>query len=198
MRGRTTRVLVAAAAGALIATTYATAAAGAQQQPTEPTITSPAPQSGVTQGEEVAVVGSGCMPDSEVTIEFNGAPVGTTRADGAGAFTGSFTVPVYEIPDVEEGSESSVAVVCDGRRAATVVAVNEAAGSSGEMPDEASTTTTPPGSAVTPEGGSGDLDALPRTGSGATAALAALGAVLVTGGTALVHKGRARRPHGAR
>ena len=189
MRGRTTRMLVAAAAGALIATTYATtaAAAGAQQQPTEPTITSPAPQSGVTQGEEVAVVGSGCTPDSEVTIEFNGGAVGTTRADGAGAFTGSFTVPVYEIPDVEEGSESSVAVVCDGRRAATVVAVNEAAGSPGEMPDDASTTTTPPGTAVAPGGGSGDLDALPRTGSEATATLAAL-----------VHKGRARRAHDAR
>ena len=198
MRGRTLRVLAAAAAGAVISVAAADAAsagvASARQQPATPTITSPAAQSGVTQGEAVAVVGDGCPPDAEVAIEFDGIPVGTTRSDVSGAFSGAFTVPVYEIPDVEAGSEASVAIVCGGQRGFVVVAVNEVAGPPADDPVDPSPPTTATASGT---GRGSDLDALPRTGAGTTVALSALGVGLVAAGTVLVRRGRASRSAGA-
>lgn len=198
MRGRTMRVLVAAAAGALVTATYAATAvaAPAQEPQTAPHISSPAPQSGVTQGAEVAVVGHGCAPDGEVAIEFNDIPMGTTTADASGAFTRSIGIPVYEIPDVEEGQEATIAAVCGGQRATTLVVVAEAAGGNGEAYAGGSTPTTQP-DASSAGGGPDDLDTLPETGAGATVALTALGGTLVAGGALLVRQGRARRARGA-
>lgn len=200
MRGRTLRVLVAAAAGAVISVVAADAAsagvASTQQQPATPTLTSPAAQSGVTQGEAVAVVGDGCPPDAEVAIEFDDIPVGTTVSDASGAFSGTFTVPIYEIPDVEEGSEASVAVVCGGQRASVVVAVNEVAAPPADDPVDPTPPTTAP-ALPSGTGGASDLDALPRTGAGPTVALSALGVGLVAAGTVLAWRSRAGRAAGA-
>jgi LPXTG-motif cell wall-anchored protein len=179
-------MLATVAAGTLMIVSSASAAS-ARQQPGAPQITSPASQSGVTQGDTVAVTGDGCSPDTTVDIEFNTSPVGSTQSDAGGAFSQSITVPVYAIPgDVEEASEASIAAVCDGQRASVVVAVTAA--QSPQDPADAGSDATAADDAAT----------LPETGAGSTVVLSALGLGLVTAGTVLARRFRVRGAGGTR
>lgn len=87
-------------------------------------IDEPGSQEGVTSGESLRVSGEGCPPGSEVILFFNNVQVGSGRALDDGVFALDFVVPQSVQANVEEGFESSIAVECDGERAATVVAVS--------------------------------------------------------------------------
>ena len=198
MRGRTLRVLAAAGAGSVLMVSAATAVSagvgGAGQEGGGPRITSPATQSGVTQGETVTVAGDGCPPDVSVEIAFNGAPATSTRSDAAGAFSQSITIPTYTIPEVEEGSEASISAACGGQTASIVVAVNEAAPPAGaDAGEPTGPAAEAPADSTADTPATDDLDSLPNTGADSTVVLAVLGLGLVGAGAALVRRGRAGR-----
>ena len=128
MRTRKLHGLAAATAVGTLALIATASAVGAQEPTGAPRILTPTSQAGVTQGAQVVVKGDGCPPGSTVDIEFDAAPMASTRSDGAGAFSQAITIATTPIDDsLEEAGEAAIVVACGGGRAVVVVGVNPAA-----------------------------------------------------------------------
>lgn len=130
-------------------------------------ITSPRNQSGVTEGTTVTVAGGDCPGGQAVRVFFTAAPQegASTTSGGDGSWSVELPVPRLALGDVEEASEQSIVAECAGQRDSVVVAYTRSGGQ---------------------EAG------LPYTGPAPTAAVAAVGALLVVVGAGFACAARRR------
>lgn len=149
------------------ATALAVFAAGILAVPTAAQavdITSPPHQSGVLEGTTVMVKGGDCPSGHVVRVFFAAAPQkdASTTSGPDGSWSVGLPVPTLAVGEVEEASEQSVVAECAGDRDSVVVAY-----------------------------GAGDAE-LAYTGPAPTAAVVAVGALLVVLGAGFAHAGRRR------
>jgi LPXTG-motif cell wall-anchored protein len=128
-------------------------------------------------GDAVGVTGTGCAAAAEVTLAVDGEPIGTTTADGDGAFAYTGTLPAGTAP----GPHTLTATCGDLVQSVQVTVSGDATGAAGAGA---------PPSDPPPPGG-----ALPRTGTDVGSLLRWAAALLLAGvGLVLL----ARNRHAAR
>lgn len=167
------RLVIATAACIGVAFCLIAAPAGAQYQPTQSQVLS---STTARPGDTITVSGTGCPSGSDVVTSFDDTEVGSTTADGDGAYSLSITIPSDATPGVHAITSRCGSVVLSSD-----ITILDDDGGAG------------PGTGGTGPGNGGVSNgALPRTGF-QTERLLQAGVVLTAAGGAILALSRSRR-----